>query len=139
MALNFTSFPSQSRRSPFFKISFSILSFLTSLRNRNNSSLSSPVDRISDVSSAIRFFQLRFGWVEHGRLTQLQKRCNLALWPVSLFLQVFLAISSLIQSRKAKYGVLIFTYLKTRQGWVYLAIVMDLYSRKIVGTIAVSF
>ena len=25
------------------------------------------------------------------------------------------------------------TTLKTRQGWVYLAIVMDLYSRKIVG------
>ncbi len=25
------------------------------------------------------------------------------------------------------------TYLKTREGWVYLAIVMDLYSRRIVG------
>ena len=25
------------------------------------------------------------------------------------------------------------TYLPTRQGWVYLAIVMDLHSRKIVG------
>jgi transposase InsO family protein len=25
------------------------------------------------------------------------------------------------------------TYLKTRQGWVYLAIVMDLYSRRIIG------
>ena len=27
------------------------------------------------------------------------------------------------------------TYIRTWQGWLYLAIVMDLFSRKVVGTI----